>query len=95
MSTALCPERVKSQKLVAALAEGLGSALTPESARRILELELEELPPSRLEELAAKANEGLLTIEERAEYGTYAQIRGMLAILQSKARLHLRQPGAA
>lgn len=95
MSTALFPERVKSQKLVADLAERLGSTLTAESARRILELELEEPTPARREELAAKANEGLLTMEERSEYETYAQIRGMLAILQSKARLHLRQPGAA
>lgn len=89
------PEWVQSQKLVAELAERLGSTLTEAGARLILDLKLHGPSPERREELAAKANEGLLTAEEFAEYETYAQLRGLLAILQSKARLRLAQPGPA
>jgi hypothetical protein len=49
--------------------------------------------PERRTELAEKANEGALTAEEFAEYETYAQVRGLIAILQSKARLRLAQNG--
>ena len=91
MSMAVFPEWVQSQKLVADLAERLGGTLNPESARTILALQLDGPTPERRQELADKANEGQLTAEERAEYETYAQVRGMLAILQSKARLYLRQ----
>ena len=95
MSMAVFPEWVQSQKLVADLAERLGGTLNPESARTILALQLDGPTPERRQELADKANEGQLTAEERAEYETYAQVRGMLAILQSKARLHLKQAGTA
>ena len=92
---AVFPEWVQSQKLVADLAERLGGTLNPESARTILALQLDGPTPERRQDLADKANEGQLTAEERAEYETYAQVRGMLAILQSKARLHLKQAGTA
>lgn len=92
---AVFPEWVQSQKLVADLAERLGGTLNPESAQSILALKLHTPTPERRQELADKANEGQLTAEERAEYETYAQVRGMLAILQSKARLYLKQTGAA
>lgn len=95
MSMTVFPEWVQSQKLVADLAERLGGTLNPESARTILALKLDGPTPERRQELADKANEGQLTAEERAEYETYAQLRGMLAILQSKARLYLQQSGAA
>jgi hypothetical protein len=51
--------------------------------------------PERREELATKANEGLLTAEEFAEYETYAQLRGLLSVLHSKARLYLKQSSSA
>lgn len=89
------PEWVQSQKLVSELAERLGSTLNEASARAILALNLDGPTPERRQELAAKANEGLLSTEEFAEYETYAQLRSLLAILQSKARLYLKpaQPG--
>ncbi|MFA6544002.1 MAG: hypothetical protein WCS99_06230 [Limisphaerales bacterium] len=95
MSMAVFPEWVQSQKLVADLAERLGGTLNLESAQTILALKLDGPTPERRQELADKANEGQLTVEERAEYETYAQVRGMLAILQSKARLYLKQTGVA
>ena len=89
------PEWVQSQKLVAELAERLGSTLNEASAQSILALKLNGPTPERRQELASKANEGLLTAEEFAEYETYAQLRGLLAVLQSKARLYLKTSGAA
>ena len=64
-------------------------------ARAILTMKLNGPTPERRQELAGKANEGLLTAEEFAEYETYAQLRGLLAALQSKARLYLKQSGPA
>ena len=95
MGMAVFPEWVQSQKIVSELAERLGSTLNEASARSILALKLEGPTLERREELATKANEGLLTAEEFAEYETYAQLRGLLAALQSKARLYLKLPGPA
>lgn len=89
------PEWVQSQKLVSELAERLGSTLSEAGARSILALKLDGPTPDRRQELATKANEGMLTAEEFAEYETYAQLRGLLAVLQSKARLRLNLPGPA
>ena len=89
------PEWVQSQKLVTDLAVRLGGTLDETSARAILALKLESPTPARRQELADKANEGLLSAEEFAEYETYAQLRGLLAILQSKARLCLKPANPA
>jgi hypothetical protein len=95
MGMTVFPEWVQSQKLVSEFAERLGTTLNADSARAILALDFDAPTPERRAELAEKANEGLLTTEEFAEYETYAQLRGMLAILQSKARLFLQRSGAA
>jgi len=86
MGMTVFPEWVQSQKMVSELAERLGSTLNEASARSILALKLNGPTPERRQELAEKANEGLLTTEEFAEYETYAQLRGLLALLQSKFR---------
>jgi len=95
MGMTVFPEWVQSQKLVSELAERLGSTLNEAGARAILALKLNGPTPKRRQELADKANEGMLTAEEFAEYETYAQLRGLLAVLQSKARLHLKPSGPA
>lgn len=92
---AVLPEWVQSQKLVAELAERLGGTLNDASARAILALPLDGPTPQRRQELAGKANEGLLTTEEFAEYETYAQRRGLLAVLQSQARGYLKSSAPA
>ena len=91
MSITAFPERVKAQKLVSELAEGLGGALNHASARAILGLKLGGPSLEQRRQLAAKANEGLLSPEDTQSTQTYAQLRGLL-YLQSKARLHLNQP---
>jgi len=95
MAITAFPERVQAQKLVSELAERLGGALNEASARTILAIQIGAPSLERRRELAERANEGLLTAEEFADYETYAQLRGLLAILQSEARLCLQQPGAA
>ncbi len=88
------PEWVQSQKLVAKLADQLGGTLNANSARAIIALKVQAPTMARRRLLAAKANDGLLSAEEFAEYETYAQLRGLLSILQSKARLYLKQSRA-
>ena len=95
MGMTVFPEWVQSQKLVTDLAVRLGGTLDETRARAILALQMESPTPARRQELADKANEGLLSAEEFAEYETYAQLRGLLAILQSKARLCLKPANPA
>ena len=77
MAMTVFPEWVQSQRMVSELAERLGGALNEANARAILALKLDGPTPERRQELAAKANEGLLTTEDFAEYETYAQLRGL------------------
>jgi hypothetical protein len=95
MPTTAFPERVQAQKLVSELAERLGSTLNEAAAKTILAIHITGPSPERRRELAERANEGSLTPEEFADYETYAQLRGLLAILQSKARRYLQQTGGA
>ena len=95
MGTTVFPERAQTQKFVSELAECLGSTLTEAGARAILTLKLNGPTAERRWQLAGKANEGMLTAEEFAEYETCAQLRGFLAALQSKARLYLKLSGPA
>lgn len=63
--------------------------LTSESASALLESNTDPLTEARLDELAEKANEGLLTPEETEEYDALIILGDLLAILRVKARLLL------
>ena len=63
--------------------------MTPELAERILALEL-HMDDERLEELGEKANEGLLTPEEDAEYEAFIELEEYLVLWQLRARRFLR-----
>ena len=65
--------------------------LSVEAARSILSFRLSEDDRDRVNELAAKARSGTLTAEQRAELDEYERITGLLELMQSKARLSLRQ----
>ena len=60
--------------------------LTRDQARAIIEFRGDEELVQRIDELAAKCNEGELTDEERAEYEGYARANRFIAIIQAKAR---------
>lgn len=63
---------------------------TPEVAQKIADFRADRATHARLDELAAKANEGLLTDTERAEYDAYIEVIDFIAILQAKARSLLK-----
>jgi len=64
----------------------VAACLTPDVARRIADLRIDEETAGRLEELRGKANEGTLTDQERAEYAEFVEAQDLLSILKSKAR---------
>jgi hypothetical protein len=67
--------------------------LSIEAARSILSFRLAPADWERVNELAAKARAGTLTVEERAELDEYERITCLLELMQSKARLSLKQAG--
>ena len=68
------------------LLDPVAKCLTPEVAQQLAEIRLDDTTRSRISELAEKANEGLLTDLERAEYEEFVEALDLLAILQLKAR---------
>jgi len=65
--------------------------LTPEVAQRIVNLQLDSQSQVRLDELAAKANEGQLTDNERQEYEEFVEGIDLMGILKARARTVLAQ----
>jgi hypothetical protein len=57
-----------------------------DAARSLLALRIDKRTEARVEELAGKCNEGLLTPDERAEYEAYVHASTLIGILQAKAR---------
>jgi hypothetical protein len=64
----------------------LSECLTPGSARRLLALKAGPELESRLDYLAGRCSQGLLSPDERAEYANYVTFGTFVAILKSKAR---------
>ena len=68
--------------------------ITPDAARFLLRLDFRESDHQRMAELAERAQAGSLTPAERSDYEDYLRVGNLLALIQSKARLALRQsPG--
>jgi hypothetical protein len=65
------------------------NCLTPEVAQRIVDLKLDPQLQTRLDELAEKANEGMLTPEEKQQYQEFVEGIDFIAVLKAKARLSL------
>ena len=70
-------------------------SLNAEAARKLLELRADQAAQLRVDELAAKANEGALSTEDRCEYEAYVAAANVIAILQAKARTQLARHPAA
>ncbi len=64
---------------------------TAEVARRIVEARLDTDTQARIDELAAKANRGTITEEERREYAEFVEYIDLVGIIKAKARLLLRR----
>ncbi len=67
--------------------------LDAEAARRLLDVRLDPAVQERVDVLAEKANEGLLTEPERAEYEAYINTDEFISILKLKARRYLASSG--
>lgn len=72
----------------------IGRALTPEVARELVALRADAETQAYMDRLADRANEGLLTEEEAEEYDSLISAANLIAILQAKARLVLRDSAA-
>lgn len=71
------------------LLEPLSQTLGVEAAKAITGLQIDSAVQSRIEELAGRCNEGLLTETERAEYSGYVEGAEILALIKSKANRYL------
>jgi hypothetical protein len=72
------------------LLEPLAASFSPEVAAKIARLRADEAMQSRIDYLAERANEGLLSAAERDEYSGYLHAIDVIAVLQAKARAMLR-----
>lgn len=63
--------------------------LTPEQMQRLANLQCDAKLQGRLEVLADKANEGLLSVAERAEYEGYIEANSILSVLRAEARFRV------
>ena len=66
--------------------ESVARCLTPEVAKQIAELRADQPTQARIDELAAKCNEGELTESEQREYEAYVEALDLIGVLQAKAR---------
>jgi hypothetical protein len=88
-----------SLHMVAPAAKALDRILDPfahclnsESARRLVQFQLDDETKNRIDELAQKANQGLLTETENSEYHDYVEAMDLIGIFQAKARQILMRP---
>jgi hypothetical protein len=73
----------------------IGRCFDAESARKLLEVQMDPTVQARVDVLAEKANEGLLTESERAEYEAYINTDDFISILKLKARRFLAANGVS
>jgi hypothetical protein len=71
------------------LLDPLSRCLDAESARRVTEFRIDPAVQSRIDTLAERANNGVLSEEERAEYEAFINAGDFISIFKLKARRHL------
>lgn len=76
-------------EILNSILEPVTECLTPEVAQKILAVRLDPRVQALLDELAEKANEGLLSEAEREQYGLYIEALDLVAIVKAKARAAL------
>jgi hypothetical protein len=77
------------------LIESASGNLSPGAVEAILRLRFPEADQARVEELAAKSNQGSLTPTEAEEYDGYIAAADILSVWKSKARLSQTQHSTA
>jgi hypothetical protein len=76
------------------LLDPLSRCLDAESARRVAEFRVAPQVQKRIDVLAERANEGLLTDNERAEYEALINAADFISILKIKAQRNLKSNGS-
>ena len=71
------------------LLEPLSRCLDAESARRVVDLQIDLPVQERIDALAERANEGTLSDSERSEYEALINASDFISILKLKARQQL------
>jgi hypothetical protein len=84
-----------TDELLDRILDPVGRALSPEAAKQLLALRADADTQSRIDGLADRANDGMLTPDERAEYESLIGAANLVAILQAKARAVLAGNSAA
>ena len=67
----------------------VANCLDIDALKALVELRASPVAAERISWLAERANEGLLTVEEKAEYESCVMFANFLGVLQSKARKKL------
>jgi hypothetical protein len=75
-----------SPSILDRMLEPVGRSMSPEFARELVELRADPSDQARIDELAEKCNEGLLTDDERDEYDRYVHAIHVIGVLQQKAK---------
>lgn len=73
--------------------EPLSRSLSVEAAQSLVSLRIDSATEARIQELAERCNEGLLTEAEQAEYHGYVEAAEILSLIKLKARRYLAQHG--
>jgi hypothetical protein len=73
------------------LLEPFAGCLSLDVAAKLGDLRADDTMQDRIDYLAERSNEGLLTAEERDEYAGYLHAIDVIAVLQAKARALLRK----
>ncbi len=76
------------------LLEPVARCLPADVARKVVQLRVDSQTQDRIDELAAKANEGTLSLSERQEYEDFIEAIDVVSIFQAKLRKMLAEPGA-
>jgi hypothetical protein len=90
-----CMDDASLQHVLDRVLDPFADCLTTEVALKIVDLRADPETQTRLDALADKANEGLLSEDERAEYAKLREAFHFVTILQAKARAFLDRQAAA
>jgi hypothetical protein len=72
--------------ILSRLLEPVGEMMPVSFAKQLAGMQADPEIQARIDELADRANDGVLTAEERAEYEAYIDAIDVISILQAKAR---------
>ena len=79
-----------STTLLDRLIEPFAECLTIDAARKVASIRADDEIQQRIDELADRANQGILSLEEQSEYDGYLAAFHFISVLQARARRQLK-----